>query len=161
MSEDSVGRRSIIRTAGLTVGGAAIGGMAIAAPASAATQGKRRDGDVSGSWRADVHNNDGTDLVSVLSFAAGNVCIVHDISPAGPPFTGTWRSGRHDSFRATVLTGFPGEGPGTPGPVVTLILQGSVRHDRISGTFTFTVRSPEGQQIDSGSGTFNGRPIEA
>jgi hypothetical protein len=166
MSEDSFGRRNMLRTAGLTVSGVALGGAAIASPASAHRDdddhhGNHHDRDLFGSWRVDVHNDDGSDSVSVLSFAAGNVCIVHDISPAGPPFTGTWRSGRHDSFRATVLTGFPGEGPGTPGPVVTLHLKGSVRHNRISGSFTFTVNSAAGEQLEAGSGTFEGRRIEA
>jgi hypothetical protein len=168
MSDNSFGRRNILRTAGVTVSGAVLGGAVIASPASAHRQdhddddhGKHDDRDISGSWRVDVHNDDGTDSVSVLSFTAGNVCIVHDISPAGPPFTGTWRSDRHDSFRATVLTGFPGEGPGTPGPVVTLHLEGSVRHDEISGTFTFTVNSAAGEQLDEGSGTFDGARIEA
>jgi hypothetical protein len=165
MSEDSLGRRGILRSAGLTVSGAMLGGAAVASPASAHDRhhdhGHHHDRDVSGSWRVDVHNDDGSESVSVLSFAAGDVCIVHDISPAGPPFTGTWRGGRHDSFRATVLTGFPGDGPGAPGPVVTLRLDGSVRHHRIRGSYTFTVMSPAGEQIDEGSGTFDGRRIEA
>jgi hypothetical protein len=165
MGEDSFGRRNILRTAGLSVGGAALGAASIAAPASAHEDHHEHHdhhrSDLSGSWRVDVHNDDGTDSVSVLSFAAGDVCIVHDISPAGPPFTGTWRSGRHDRFRATVLTGFAGDGPDAPGPVVELKLMGSVRHHRISGTFTFTLTSPSGEQVGRGSGTFDGRRIEA
>ncbi len=163
MSDVPFGRRNILRTAGLTVGGAALAGAAIASPASAHDDhdDDNHDRDLSGSWRVDVHNDDGTESVSVLSFAAGDVCIVHDISPAGPPFTGTWRRARHHSFRATVLTGFPGEGPDSPGPVVTLHLRGSVRHDRIRGTFTFTVDSPSGEQLAAGSGSFDGRRIEA
>jgi hypothetical protein len=168
MSEDTFGRRSILRTAGLTVGGAALGGATIAAPASAHDKhhdkdddDRDHDKDISGSWRVDVHNDDGAESVSVLSFAAGDVCIVHDISPAGPPFTGTWRGGRHDSFRATVLTGFPGDGPDAPGPVVTLVLEGSVRHHWMSGRFSFTVMSAAGEELDAGTGTFDGRRIEA
>jgi hypothetical protein len=44
---------------------------------------------------------------------------------------------------------------------VTLRLKGVVRHNRIRGSFTFTVNSVEGEQLDAGSGTFNGRRIEA
>jgi hypothetical protein len=157
MSEDTVGRRSILRSAGVAAGGAALGGVAVASPASAAEH--RGDRDLSGSWLVDVHNDDGEESVSVLSFAGGDVCIVHDISPAGPPFTGTWRSGRRGWFRATVLTGFPGE-DGAPGPVVTLKLEGAARHDRIRGSFTFRVTAA-GEELATGSGTFDGRRVKA
>ena len=80
-----------------------------------------------------------TNRSPILSFAAGQVCVVHDISPAGPPFTGTWRLAGHGSFRATVLTGLPGDGPGTAGPVIELKLFGAARHVQLSGSFTFTV----------------------
>ena len=160
MGEDQVGRRSLLRSAGIAAGGSVLGGVAVASPAAAS--GRRSDRDVSGSWLVDVHNDDGDDSVSVLSFAAGDVCVVHDISPAGPPFTGTWRAGRHGSFRATVLTGTPGEGgPGSAGAVIELKLRGAVRHDRVAGTFTFTVSDPAGNELARGSGTFEGRPIRA
>ena len=159
MTEDSVGRRSVLRNAGIAAGGAVLGGTALASPAAASE--RHRDDDLSGSWLVNVHNDTGAESVSVLSFAAGDVCVVHDISPAGPPFTGTWRSHRHDSFRATVLTGTPGDGPGSPGAVIELKLRGAVRHDRVSGSFTFTVTGPDGTELDRGSGTFDGRPIEA
>jgi hypothetical protein len=119
------------------------------------------DGHQSGSWRVNVHNDDGDESVSILSFAAGQVCVVHDISPAGPPFTGTWRSGRHGSFRATVLTGFPGDGPGSPGTVIELKLFGKARHGRLSGSFTFQVTDPAGNEVATGSGTFDGERIQA
>jgi len=118
MGEDSVGRRNVLRGAGVTAGGVALSGVALASPASAGES--HSEGHLSGSWRTNVHNDDGDESVSILSFAAGQVCVVHDISPAGPPFTGTWRSGRHGSFRATVLTGFAGDGPNAPGPVIEL-----------------------------------------
>ena len=159
MTEDSVGRRSVLRGAGIAAGGVALSGVALAAPASAgAHQGYQG---VSGSWRVAVHNDNGDESISILSFAAGEVCVVHDISPAGPPFTGTWRQGRQDSFRATVLTGFPGEGPGTPGPVIELKLVGAVRHHQLSGSFTFRVTDPSGTEVDTGSGTFDGVRVEA
>ena len=159
MAEDSVGRRNVLRGAGVAAGGVALSGVALASPASAGES--HGDERLSGSWRANVHNDDGDESVSVLSFAAGQVCVVHDISPAGPPFTGTWRSGRHGSFRATVLTGFPGDGPDTPGPVIELKLFGNVRHDQLSGSFTFRVTDPAGNEAGTGSGTFDGERIEA
>jgi hypothetical protein len=132
-------------------------GAILAPPASA--HGSHDGQSLSGSWRVNVHNDDGSESVSILSFAAGQVCIVHDISPAGPPFTGSWRTGRHDSFRATVLTGFPGEGPDAPGPVIELKLFGAERHGQLSGSFTFRVTDPAGNELDTGSGTFDGERI--
>ena len=152
MTEDSVGRRNLLRGAGVAAaGGVALSGVALASPASA---GEFHD-DVSGSWRVNVHNDNGDETVSITSFAAGYVCIIHDISPAGPPFTGTWRPGRDGSFRATVLTGTP------DGMVIELKLRGRVRHDEIRGSFTFSVTDQSGTEVDSGSGTFDGVPVEA
>jgi len=159
MIEDSVGRRSVLRNAGMAVGGAALGGVVLASPASAGES--RGQGRLSGSWRVNVHNDDGDESVSILSFAAGEVCVVHDISPAGPPFTGTWRLAGHGSFRATVLTGFPGDGPGAAGPVIELKLFGALRHGQLSGSFTFTVMDPAGNEVDTGSGTFDGERVDA
>jgi hypothetical protein len=157
MIEDSVGRRNVLRGAGVA-GGVALSGVAMASPASAGES--HGDGHLSGSWRVNVHNDDGAESVSILSFAAGQVCIVHDISPAGPPFTGTWRF-RGGSFRATVLTGSAGNGPDSPGPVIELKLIGHVRHGQLSGSFTFRVTDPAGNEVDTGSGTFDGERIEA
>ena len=159
MTEDSVGRRNMLRGAGIAAGGVALSGVALASPASAGERHGHRE--ISGSWRVNVHGANGDETDSIISFAAGDVCVVHDISPAGPPFTGTWRSGRDDSFRATVLTGTAGEGPGSPGVVIELHLRGAVRHHKIRGSFTYTVTDASGHQVDSGSGTFEGERIEA
>lgn len=115
-----------------------------------------------GSWLVDVRNDDGSTLVSVGSFAAGGVAIVHDISPAGPPFTGSWEMRDHDAWRATVWSGFPGEGgPGTAGGTVRLRLRGTVDKHRVRGSFVSTLFDPEGTELEEGSGTFRGRRIEA
>jgi hypothetical protein len=161
MVADSVGRRDVLRGAGVAAGGVALGGVALASPAAAGQSHAHGDGRLSGSWRVDVHNDDGDESVSILSFAAGDVCVVHDISPAGPPFTGTWRASRHGSFRATVLTGTPGDGPGSAGSVIELKLFGNVRHGRIRGSFTFRVTDAAGNELATGSGTFDGERIEA
>jgi hypothetical protein len=154
MNEDSLGRRSVLRNAGIAAGGAVLGGVALASPASA-TEGHDHDhNNVAGSWRVDVHNDNGDETDSIVSFALGGVCVVHDISPAGPPFTGSWRSGRYGAFKATVLTGTP------DGQIIELKLRGAVRHGRISGSFTFTVTDPDGNELGTGSGTFEGSRVE-
>lgn len=104
MSENAMARRQALRGAGIAAGGVAIAGLATT-PALADD-----DNGLLGSWMS-VRQDDGSpDKVRlVLSFAGGGVFVSHDISPAGPPFTGTWaRHGK--SFRATFWTGFPGEG---------------------------------------------------
>ena len=103
MSENAVGRRQALRGAGIAAGGVAIAGLATATPAIAGN-----DNGLLGSWIC-VRQDDGTtDKVRlVLSFAGGGVFVSHDISPAGPPFTGTWSS-KGKSFRATFWTGFRG-----------------------------------------------------
>jgi hypothetical protein len=40
-------------------------------------------------------------------------------------------------------------------------LRGQVDHDRIRGSFEFTLFDPGGAEAGSGSGTFSGRRIEA
>jgi hypothetical protein len=160
MEEDTLGRRSVLRNAGLAAGGAVLGGVALASPASAT--GRHDHDELAGSWRVDVHNDNGDETDSIISFAGGDVCVVHDISPAGPPFTGSWRAGRHDSFRATVLTGTPGEdGPGSPGAVIELKLRGAVRHGTIRGSFTYRATDPGGNVLETGSGTFDGTRVQA
>jgi hypothetical protein len=159
MSENTVGRRQALRGAGIAAGSVAVVGLGAATPAMA-------DGDngLLGSWLS-VRQDDGTPdkIRLVLSFAGGGVFVSHDISPAGPPFTGTWaRQGK--SFRATFWTGFPGEqGPESVGPTARVKLRGTLSHGMISGTYRFTVFAPgsDTEVVDSGTGTFSGRRINA
>jgi hypothetical protein len=159
MGAQRVGRRQVLRGAGAAAGGLAVVGLGAAVPASAADEAA---GDISGSWLADVHNADGSTVVGVLSFAGGGVALVHDISPAGPPWTGTWERRGDAGLRATLWTGFPGEGgPGTVGGTARLRLRARLDDGRLVGTFTFAVFDPTGAQVQAGSGTFRARPIEA
>jgi hypothetical protein len=159
MSENAVGRRQALRGAGIAAGGVAIAGLATTTPAMAGN-----DNGLLGSWMC-VRQDDGTtDMIRlVLSFAGGGVIIEHDISPAGPPFTGTWSS-KGKSFRATFWTGFPGEqGPESVGPTVRVQLRGALSHGTISATYRFTVFAPGSttEVVDSGTGTLTGRRISA
>jgi hypothetical protein len=159
MSESAVGRRQALRGAGIAAGSVAIVGLGAATPAAA-------DGDngLLGSWIC-VRQDDGSPdkIRLVLSFAGGGVIVSHDISPAGPPFTGTWARRDH-SFRATFWTGFPGEqGPESVGPTVRVKLRGTVSHGTLTATYRFTVFAPgsDAEVVDSGTGTLTGTRITA
>jgi hypothetical protein len=160
MTERTMRRRQVVLGAGAVAGGVAAGGLSSATAALADDAGR---GDVTGSWLI-THQTTGdpTVVTAVVSFAAGGVLISHDISPAGPPLTGTWARRGDNRFRGTTWTGFPGEGgPGTAGPTLRVRVEGRVDRDMISGTFSFVVFDPSGQQVESGTGTFRGRRIEA
>ena len=157
MAGNAIDRRRMLRGAGMAVGGAAITSVGLGSPALATSK-----NGVAGSWMI-VHRDevDSTPVTAVISFADGGVFISHDISPAGPPFTGTWeRRGGH-RFRATFWSGFAGEGPGSIGPTIRIRATGRVARDNISGTFTFTVFAPTGEELESADGTFTGTRIEA
>ena len=159
MGENAVGRRQALRGAGIAAGGVAIAGLATATPAVAGS-----DNGLLGSWMC-VRQDDGTtDMVRlVLSFAGGGVIIEHDISPAGPPFTGTWSS-KGKSFRATFWTGFPGEtGPDSVGPTVRVQLRGALSHGMISATYRATVFAPGSttEVVETVTGKLTGRRINA
>jgi hypothetical protein len=152
---DTIGRRRMLRGAGAAAGGVAIASVGLGTPALA------NGNHVVGSWMI-VHQDeaDPTPVTAVISFAEGGVFISHDISPAGPPFTGSWAR-RGSRFRATFWSGFPGDGPGSPGATVRIVATGRVAHDTISGEFTFTAFGPDGEELDSADGTFTGTRIEA
>jgi hypothetical protein len=159
MGEQAVGRRQVLRGAGVAAGGMAVGGIALASPAMA-TDGHG----LSGSWlvwRQD--EGDPTRVTTVLSFAAGGVIVSHDISPAGPPFTGTWEWEGDGRFSATIWSGFPGDtGPGSAGPTVRVRLRGRVEEGVLSGTYRVTVFAPTSDEVlVRNTGSFRGRRIDA
>ena len=159
MGEQVVGRRRVLRGAGLAAGGVAISGLGLKSTAMADGG---HGGHLDGSWMI-VRQDDGdpVEVTAVLSFADGDVFISHDISPAGPPFTGTWAA-HGKSFRATFWTGFPGdEGPGSPGPTIRVQLSGRVRHGTMTGTYTVSVFFPLGEEVDTITGVLTGSRIEA
>jgi hypothetical protein len=167
MSDHTMGRRQMLRSAGVAVGGVAVTSLAFASPAQASTDkvGDRGDrGDsLSGSWLITRQDDTGdtTKVTGVLSFAAGGVIIEHDISPAGPPFTGSWAARDNHGFRATLWSGFPGEGPGSPGVSVRVRLIGSVKRGTLTATYTVAVFDPNGVQVDSTTGSLSGQKIAA
>jgi len=127
--------------------------------------GNQNNGNITGSWMVNRQSDtDQTDhSMSVLSFAAGNVMIVHDINPAGPPFTGTWARQNRQGFSATVWTGQSGGGPeAPPGPVLKVQLQGNVSKGMLSGTYHLAVLDATTNQVlFEDTGTFSGQRIAA
>lgn len=112
MDGEPIGRRGLLLGAG-AAGGLTVTGLAASAVPAAADGGRNQ---VSGSWLVTARADDGDETLSVGSFAEGDVAIVHDIKPAGPPFTGTWAGRGSGRSRATLWSGFPGEeGPGSEG----------------------------------------------
>src|SRR6476620_1158592 len=106
MGSGGMDRRPRLTKAGLAAGAVAAGSVVMAGPASA--DGEGGGSALSGSYL--VHRQSDTDpgdkSAAVVSFAAGNVMVIHDINPAGPPCTGTWARQEKNGFRATVWTGF-------------------------------------------------------
>lgn len=163
MGEELVGRRGWLRGVGVG-GGLAVAALVTSAGSAAAKDGdKKKDhkDDTTGSWLVEALNDDDDETLSVVSFAAGGVAVVHDIQPAGPPWTGTWEAD-DEEFKATVWTGFPGEeGPGSVGPTAWLRLEGEYDDDDLSGTFEAKILAPDGAEVDTITGSFSGSRIEA
>lgn len=161
MDEQVVNRRRVLLGAG-AAGAVAIGGVAGASSASA---NGNSDSGPSGSWvisRKDDPPGDPTTVATVISFAAGNVLLSHDIAPAGPPGTGTWARRGDGGFKGTFWFGQPGEGgPGSPGFTIRVRIRGNVHKNKISGTYQFTVFNASGGVDTSGTGAFSGHRIEA
>jgi hypothetical protein len=101
-------------------------------------------------------------ITTVISFAAGGVLISQDISPADSPFTGTWARRGDGGFQGTMWVGQAGPaGPGKPGITARVRLRGSVRRDKLSGTYQYSAFDPSGAVVAHGTGSFTGHPIEA
>ena len=165
MGEIGLGRRHLLSGAGLAAGAVAVGSFALASPAMA--DDNNGGGSLAGSWMVKRQSdNDPTDKATgVFSLAGGNVIIVHDINPAGPPFTGTWARKDDHRFRATFFTGNSGGGPGGPPgppPVLRVHVEGQVRQGTISGTYALTVLDAvTNETLFSDTGTFSGPRINA
>lgn len=161
MDEHVLNRRRVL----LGTGAAAMGGVAVAASAASASADGNSDSGPSGSWvisRKDDPPGDTMTVTTVVSFAAGGVLISQDISPAAAPFTGTWARRGDSGFQGTMWVGQPGPaGPDKPGLTVRVRVRGSVRKDKLSGTYQFSVFDPSGAVVADGTGSFTGHPIEA
>lgn len=169
MSDQTLGRREVLLGAGIAAGGVVATSVGLAAPAAARD---RHDDDerderdeLDGSWLVTRQDDgDPTKVRAVFSFAGGDVFVEHDIQPAGPPFTGTWASHDDKRFRATIWSGFPGEGPDAPGVSVRVRLEGNADKGTLSGTYVVTVFDATGAELPDEAATgkfFDGERIEA
>jgi len=162
MSNGAMDRRQMLTKAGMAAGAVAAGSVVMASPASA--DGEGGGAGLNGSYL--VHRQSDTDpgdkAAAVLSFAGGNVMVIHDINPGGPPFTGTWAQREKNGFRATVWTGFAGQGPNQPGPTARVTVRGHVQGGSLTATYQLTVFNPtDNSVIQSDHGTVSGTPITA
>lgn len=172
MSNETVERRLLLRGAGLA-GAAVLGSTAIAAGADAHDRDDDRDrhdhdddrSKVVGSWlitHQDDPGGDPTKVMGVASFAKGGVLANQDINPIAPTGLGAWEGRDENRFTGSFWAGAPGGGPGEPGVTVNVMIRGRVHGDMISGTYRFTVFAADtGDEVASGTGTFEGKRIEA
>ncbi|MGH8889087.1 MAG: hypothetical protein ACRDV3_04910 [Acidothermaceae bacterium] len=164
MAASMIGRRELLRGAGVAATGAAVGVLGFATPAMASEGDHGESESVLGSWLV-TRQDEGTPAptMAVLSFAVGGVFLSHDIQPSSTPFSGTW-AGNSSSFRATFWSGQTTGQPGQPGVTIRVhITNGHVSHGEISGSYVFDVFLPDGTEPpgQSGSGSFTGKRITA
>ena len=162
MSQASLGRRSLLKTAG--VGALAVGATAATAATAAAstpsvTKPRHEDG-LPGAWLI-VHsdNTDPTPVRAVATFADGGVFQTLDIDPAGSPAgLGAWeRSGDH-RFKAVFWIGQPAS-DSEPGAQIRIHVSGQWRDDHITGSFTGTFFNGS-NVLGTFHGSFQGHRIE-
>ena len=164
METQAIGRRQMLRGAGIAAGGVAVATVGMAAPAKADDGDK--NGGLLGAWMI-TRQDDGDSrmITGVASFAAGGVALFQDINPAGPAFAGAFKQGDHKKFRSTIISGSNADVafPGAPALTQTVHTQGTRDHDMISGTYSAVASDaatgdPLGPPL---TGTFTGIRIEA
>ncbi|WP_406830259.1 hypothetical protein ABEG17_14865 [Pedococcus sp. KACC 23699] len=159
MSNTTIGRRQLVRTAaGVAAGGVLVAGAG-ATSASASTSAHESDShhSVLGGWWVE-HNDDPPGPpntgIAVVSIGAGGIIISNDIRPAGTDANGAWTM-EEERFKATVW-GVADLGPGVPPGSVRIRVRGRLHHDRLVGTFTATGYDAKGARLFSNTGTFTG-----
>ncbi|HLN77960.1 MAG TPA: hypothetical protein VK204_13005 [Nocardioidaceae bacterium] len=163
MADRVVDRRMLLRGAGVA-GASAIGATAWASTARAADRNRNGDNDVTGSWVI-VHRDDPPApperATAVIAFAEGGVLITQDIAPLAAAGLGAW-SREHDKVKVDFWTGAPGE-KGSPAVAIEVKARGTVDHDKMSGTYTFTVHAAKNLKkvLQRGTGKFEGHRLEA
>jgi hypothetical protein len=155
-TEAAVGRRHVLRLAGVVAGGVAAAGLGLATPAMA-----QDDDALVGSWLvvADGDADPGR-TQSVASFSAGGVLISYAINPAGPPFVGTWTREGDLGFRGELWAGYPTGDPTAKNPTARIRAEGRLEGRSIVGSFVIADFDAEGlRQPKPVRGTFRGNRI--
>ena len=156
MSQHTIGRRQVVRTAAaVAAGGALVGGTGIAAASASGTSGASG---VLGAWwvtHTDNPPGDPTPGISVVSFAEGGAFAATDIRPAGVTGVGAWTATSSNRFRVSYWAAVPLE-PGAPGGSINIRVRGHVNGDSVGGTYAVTIYDPTGAQLQTGTGTFTG-----
>lgn len=164
MDDQILDRRVVLRGAGLA-GASALGGVALAAPATADDNGRTHG--VLGGWlitHRDDPPGDPTPVKGVITFAAGGAFANQDIDPISPTGMGTWAMNGKNGFRVNFWSGSPAGGPDDHPFTVNVRVRGTVRGDRIAGTFrfrAFDATTDDREPVFEGTGKFRGRRIEA
>ena len=154
-----IGRRSMLRNAGIAAGVAALAKVVATAPTDAAES-------ISGSWMIDRQDESTPSPIrGVFSFAGGGVVTYIDIAPAngGAPAMGTWASSDDGSFRATFWAGGDAD-PATNTPSFTAEARAviNVDADTMSGTYVNSIFDPATDAtLAVLNGTFTGSRIVA
>jgi hypothetical protein len=165
MSQTSLDRRSLLRTAG--VGALAVGATAATATAASASTSSTSTSSTSthhadgllGAWLIEHSDNtDPTPVRAVTTFAGGGVFQSLDIDPPMPAGLGAWERSGDNRFKVLFWIGQPGS-DSQPSAQIRIRVNGQWNDDHISGSFTGTFFSG-GKALGTFHGTFHGHRIE-
>jgi hypothetical protein len=163
MHEDRLGRRQVLRRAGLITGGVAATSVGLASPALAS--GGQDDDRLEGSYMITRTDDGGPGATtSVFSLAGGGVLVNQDIDPPDTHSTGSWAAATgRGRFTSTHWTGFPAdESTGTPALTARVRTRGRVQRGAISGTYDVSFfLVPTGEEVFVVTGTYAGPRIVA
>ena len=153
METQAIGRRQILRGAGVAAGTVAVATVGLTATASA--DDGDRGGGLLGAWMITRQDDGDTAMITgVASFAAGGVALFMDINPAGPSFAGAFAQHDHKMFKSTIISGSKADEafPGAPALTQEVHTEGTRDRDTISGTYSATA-------FDATSGDPLGPPL--
>ncbi len=138
MESAQIGRRSVLRKAGVALGGAALATAAVASPAFAGTDSRDDSPTLTGGWLSD-RQDVGSDFKNrgVFVFAAGGAMHYQDIFPVNIVLHGAW-VGSDRRFRYEMWGGIP-EDPASGAPAFTVRVSGPVTVSRRSFTNPYIV----------------------
>ena len=160
MHEDRLGRRQMLRRAGVMTGGAVVASAAVASPALA--DGSDSSGIVGG-WLVDREDpSSGFRAHGVFTFAAGGVVHYQDIFVVNALLHGSWKAGSGRTFRYEMWGGLPAD-PVTATPALTARVAGPGTYTRRTFTNPYVVTlfdAASGNEVFRYEGVATGTRIE-